>query len=156
MLLMTMTIVPRANQACAAATTTQMRAAGLTAPPATFGASEWTAVDLVERARGTSPDRAAAWRQINGRLASSTMPIMIGFVALGISGYTRKIAIFSATWVLMLYIAALRSAASSNYRPPSLESVWMVNAIFALAGLWLVWIRPRPDDSGSESRLPMP
>lgn len=81
---------------------------------------------------------------------------MIGFVALGISGYARKIAIFSGVWVLTLYVAAVRATVSSPTQGPPTESVWMVNAIFTVAGLSLVWLRPRPDDSGPESRLPMP
>ena len=124
------------------------------APP---GPAEWTFTDLLDRAAGTSPtDQALARKQLTSRLTTATLPIMLGFLALGISGYSRKIAIFSGVWVLVLYFAALRAAAPSSYRAPSIESVWLVNALFALAGLWLVWIRPRPDDTGSETHITAP
>ncbi len=155
MLLLTMIVVPRANQVFRASVAERLRAHQTVAEP-TAGPSEWSLTDLMGRASATSPDRDVAWQQISGRLAASTLPIMIGFVALGISGFPRKIALFSGVWVLMLYFAALRSAAPSSYRPPTVESVWLVNALFTVAGLWLVWIRPRPDDSGNTSRLPMP
>lgn len=154
MLLLTMTVVPRSNQIYRVSIAERLGAdhGAATAP----GPSEWSLTDLISRASGTSPDRDAARQQISGRLAAATLPIMIGFVALGISGFRFKIALFSGVWVLMLYFAALRSAAPSSYRPPTVESVWLVNALFTLGGLWLIWLRPRPDDSGSESRMPMP
>ena len=157
MLIMTMMVVPRANQefrsSIAGRLTTRGRASALPPP----GPAEWTFTDLLERAAGTSPtDQARARNELRSRLTSATLPIMLGFLGLGVSGYPRRIALFSGVWVLILYFAALRAAAPSSYRAPSIESVWLVNAVFTLAGLWLVWIRPRPDDSGPESRLPMP
>lgn len=156
LLIVTMSIVPRTNQAYRDSVAERLAQAGRPVGPPTFGASEWTFTDLVRRAQGPPPDRSFARRQLSSRLLISTAPIMIGFVALGISGFTRKIALFSGVWVLVLYIAAVRSTAPSAYQGPAIEYVWMVNAIFTLGGLWLIWLRPRPDDSGSESRLPMP
>ena len=153
---LTMSIVPRTNQAYRDSVAERLGGSGRIVGPLTFGASEWTFTDLVQRAMGPPPDRSFARRQLSSRLLISTAPIMIGFVALGISGYARKIALFSGVWVLMLYIAALRSTVASAYQGPPPERVWMVNAIFTIAGLWLVWLRPRPDDRGPESRLPMP
>ena len=157
MLILTMTIVPRANQVFRSSLAERLTALGRASALAPPGPAEWTFTDLLDRAAGTSPtDQALARKQLTSRLTTATLPIMLGFLALGISGYSRKIALFSGVWVLVLYFAALRAAAPSSYRAPSIESVWLVNAVFTLAGLWLVWIRPRPDDTGPESRLPMP
>ena len=156
MLILTMSVVPRTNQAYRDSVAARLGASGQMAGPPTFGASQWTFTDVVRRAVGQPPDQSLARRQISSRLLISTAPIMIGFVALGISGFARKIALFSGVWVLVLYIAAVRSTVSSSYQGPPIESVWLVNAIFTIGGLWLVWLRPRPDDSGPESRLPMP
>ncbi len=159
MLSMTMSILPLATQSYRASVAERLRAAGRTAQAetVTLGSSEWTFTDLIRHAASASPaDRARARQEFAKRLTTATMPIMLGFMGLGISGYTRKIALFSGIWVLILYFAALRAAASSSYHPPSIQAVWLVNAIFTLGGLWLVWIRPRPDDSRPEARLPMP
>ncbi len=154
MLLLTMVVVPQSNQLFRTSVAERLRANHTVAAP-TLGPSEWSLTDLISRASGTSPERDAARQQISARLAASTLPIMIGFVALGISGFRFNIALFSGTWVLMLYFAALRSAAPSSYRPPTVESVWLVNAVFTLGGLWLIWLR-RPPVDGSEMRVPMP
>jgi lipopolysaccharide export LptBFGC system permease protein LptF len=147
-----MSVVPRTNQAYRNLVSGRLGGSAQLAP----GAAEWTFTDLVRRSAGPPPERAAARRQLSSRLLISTAPIMIGFVALGISGFRRKIALFSGVWVLVLYIAAVRSTVASAYQSPPAESVWMVNAIFTIGGLWLVWLRPRPDDSGPVSGLPMP
>ena len=151
MLIMTMSILPLANQAYRASVADRLRASGQTAQAetVTFGSSEWTFTDLIRHAASASPEseRARARQEFAKRLTTATMPIMLGFMGLGISGYTRKIALFSGIWVLILYFAALRAAASSSYHPPSIQGVWLVNVTFTLGGLWLVWLRPRPDDS---------
>jgi hypothetical protein len=155
MLIMTMVVVPRANQVFRESVAEKLRVESTMTKP-TLGPAEWSLTELIGRTRGSSADREAAWQQISARLVASTLPIMIGFVALGISGFPPRIAVFSGVWVLMLYFVVLRSAAPSSYRPPTVESVWLVNAVFTVAGLWLIWLRPRPDDSGSASRMPMP
>jgi hypothetical protein len=104
--------------------------------------------ELISRATSASADRHAARQQLSGRLAASTLPIVIGFVALGISGFPQRIALFSGCWVLMLYVAALRAAAPTSNHAPALSNVWLVNVVFALGGLGLVCIRPRSDDRG--------
>jgi hypothetical protein len=151
LLVVTMSVVPRANQTYRNVVSARLGGSY----HLETGGTEWTFVELARRAVGTSPDRSSARRQLSTRLLISTAPIMIGFVALGVSGFTRKVALFSGVWVLVLYIAAVRSTVASAYQSPPAESVWMVNAIFTIGGLWLVWLRPRPDDSGPESRLPM-
>ena len=157
MLILTMTIVPRANQVFRSSLAERLTALGRASALPPPGPAEWTFSDLLERAAGASPtDQARARKQLSTRLATATLPIMLGFLALGISGYSRKIALFSGVWVLVLYFAALRAAAPSSYRAPSIESVWLVNSVFTLAGLWLAWIRPRPDDTGSKTHITMP
>jgi len=152
MLSMTMSILPLATQAYRASVADRLRASGriVQAETVTFGSGEWTFTDLIRHATSASSeadhDRARARQEFAKRLTTATMPIMLGFMGLGISGYTRKIALFSGVWVLILYFAALRAAASSSYHPPSIQGVWLVNMIFTLGGLWLVWLRPRPDD----------
>ncbi len=86
------------------------------------------------------------------RFAASTLPIALGFVALGIAGYERMHSLFNGMWMLMLYIAALRAAGSSSFVGPSVRGVLLVNAAFVLAGLCLVWLRPNPIDSDLEPK----
>jgi hypothetical protein len=152
LLVVTMSVVPRANQTYRNAVSARLGGSY----HLETGGTEWTFSDLVRRAVGPSPDRAVARRQLSSRFLISTAPIMIGFVALGISGFAPKIALFSGVWVLIFYIAAVRSTALSASQGPAVESVWMVNALFTLGGLWLVWLRRQPHDSGSQSHLPMP
>ena len=149
MMTVTFSVVPRANHAYAASVHEQLKAAGR---PSTvsFGQGEWTFTELVRRARGATAerDRVYARQALGMRLATSTLPIVLGFLALGIAGYERTHVLFLGMWVLVLYIAALRAAGSSSFIGPSVRGVWLVNAAFVLAGLWLVWLRPSPLSDG--------
>ena len=111
-----------------------------------FGPSEWTFTELVQKARSSTSerDKAAARQAIGMRLAQSTWPIVLGFLALGIAGYERMTSLSLGVWLLMFYVAAIRSAAPSSFQGPSVRSVWLVNATFVLAGLCLVRLRPNP------------
>jgi hypothetical protein len=141
MLVIVLSIMPRANLAYRDAVFAKVSATaapGEKAPTVTFGASEWTFTELVRKSiGGESP---IARNILSNRLATCTAPIMLGLVALGISGYSWKIALFNGVWVLMFYVAALRAVAPSSYRGPSAGGVWLVNALFALGGLCAVFI----------------
>ena len=77
---------------------------------------------------------------------------MLGFLALGIAGYERSHSLFLGLWLLMFYVAALRATVSSSGSGPSVRGVWLVNVLFALAGLWLVWLRPEPLETDREPK----
>jgi hypothetical protein len=144
----TLSIVPRTNQAYRKAVHEQLKAPGAPALDS-LGSGEWTFTELVRRARGETPERerAAARQALGMRLATSTLPIVLGFLALGISGYPWMHSLFLGMWVLMFYIAGLRAAAPSPFQGPSVRGMWVVNAAFVLVGLWMVWFRPSPTDS---------
>jgi hypothetical protein len=140
-----LSVVPRANHAYAVSVYEQLKAAGR--PTAvSFGAGEWTFTELVAMAQSESSerDRARARHMLGMRLATAGAPIMLGFLALGIAGYERQHSLFNGLWLLMFYAAALRAVAGSSHTGPSIAGVWLVNAVFCLAGLWLVWLRPTP------------
>jgi hypothetical protein len=145
MMVVTLSVVPRANDVYARSVAGQLKAAGRPAV-VSFGSSEWRFTELVQRTRSETSerDRETARQVLGMRLAQSTWPIMLGFLALGIAGYERVHALFMGVWVLIFYIAALRAAAPSSFQSPSVRGVWLVNAAFVLAGLCLVWLRPNP------------
>lgn len=144
-----LSVVPRANHAYAVSVHEHLKAAGKPAM-VSFGPGEWTFTELVQKARSETSerDRAIARQLLGMRLATSTLPIALGFMALGIAGYERQHSLFMGVWLLIIYVAALRGAASSSYIGPSVAGVWLVNAVFCLAGLWLVWLRPSPLEDG--------
>jgi hypothetical protein len=152
MMVVTFAVVPHANHSYSLSVNEQLKAAGRPAP-VSFGAGEWPFAELVAKASGKSSERdtATARKVLSLRLAASTLPIVLGFVALGIAGYERQHSLVNGIWILMLYFAALRAVAGSSQIAPSLSRVWLVNGVFCLAGLWLVWLRPTPlkdDDKG--------
>jgi hypothetical protein len=149
MMAVTLSMVPRANHAYAVTIHQHLKAAGKPAM-VSFGPGEWTLAELVRKARSETSerDRATARQLLGMRLATSTLPIVLGFMALGIAGYERQHSLFMGVWLLIIYVAALRGAASSSYIGPSVAGVWLVNGVFCLAGLWLVWLRPSPLEDG--------
>ena len=88
MMTVTFAVVPRANHAYAASVLRRLKTAGR---PSTvsFGQGEWTFTELVRKARGATAERDRACtpqRALGMRLATSTLPIVLGFLALGIAG----------------------------------------------------------------------
>jgi hypothetical protein len=159
MLPMMMSIMPRANQAYREAVFTKLRAErSPNEAPAHLspGPAEWTFTDLVRKSLGPSSDRESrsARRMLSTRFATSTAPIMLGFVGLAISGYSWPIALMNGIWVLMFYVVALRAAGpSSTQAPPSVARFWLVNGIFALVGLVIVLVRRRANDGDPPIRF---
>jgi hypothetical protein len=144
-----LSVVPRANYAYAVSVSAHLKAAGKPAQ-VSFGPGEWTFAEMVQKARSETSerDRATARQLLGMRLAMSTLPLVLGFAALGIAGYERQHSLFLGVSLLILYVAALRAAAPSSGTNPSVLGVWMVNAAFCLAGLGLVWLRPSPLEDG--------
>jgi hypothetical protein len=144
----TLSVVPRANQAYRQAAYERLKAP---ADPAldSSGSGELTFTELVRRARSGTPERerSAARHALGMRLATSTLPIVLGFLALGIAGYPWTHSLFLGMWVLMFYVAGLRAAAVSPFQGPSVRGIWVVNAAFVLVGLSMVWSRPSPTDA---------
>ncbi len=144
----TLSVVPRANQVYRKAVHEQLKAP---ADPAldSLGSGEWTFTELVRKARSETPERerSAARHALGMRLATSTLPIVLGFLALGIAGYPWMHSLFLGMWVLMFYVAGLRAAAVSPFQGPSVRGIWVVNAVFVLVGLSMVWFRPSPADA---------
>lgn len=145
MLAGTFVVMPLANQAYSRSVEEHLKAAGRPSV-VSVGPSEWTFTELARQARGgtSERDRAAARQALGMRLATSMLPIVLGFLGLGIAGYERMHSLFNGVWVLMFYVAAMRSAAPSSLQGPSVRGVWLVNAAFVLAGLCLIWLRPNP------------
>jgi hypothetical protein len=144
----TLSVVPRANQVYRQALHEQLRAP---ADPAldSVGSGELTFTELLIRARSETPEpeRSAARQALGMRLATSTLPIVLGFLALGIAGYPWTHSLFLGMWVLMFYVAGLRAAAVSPFEGPSVRGIWVVNGAFVLVGLSMVWFRPSPADA---------
>lgn len=147
MMVMTFSVVPRANRAFAEAIDEQLKILGRPAM-VSFPPTEWSFTELVRRAQleTSERDRATARKYLGMRLVTSTLPIVAGFAALGIAGYPRMHTVFLGTWVLMFYLAALRAASPSSLHGPSLHGpsvrgVCVVNAAFVLGGLCLIWLR---------------
>jgi hypothetical protein len=112
----------------------------------TFGAGEWTFTELVRKSVGDGwPDAEVlrARAALNMRVIVSTLPIMLGFVGLALSGApSPKIALFNAVWVLILYVAAGLSLASSRSSGPPAASLWLINGLFSLAAICVTLRRP--------------
>jgi hypothetical protein len=160
MTVLTMSVVPRATTAYCDSIAAQLRAARPGEPAArpTFGREqEWTLTDLVRKSidGGSPPETALARRTLSNRLVIATMPIMIGFVGLAISGYSMRVGLFNGVWVLILYIAVGRAFARSSLAEPPVETVWLINALFTLGGFCLVFRRPGALD-GDRTRVPSP
>ena len=148
MITVTLFVVPRANQAYSQSLHRYLKA--VDQPSAvSFGPGEWTFTELVTKARSEASERerSAARHALGMRLTTSTLPIVLGFLALGIAGYPRMQSLFIGMWVLMFYIAGLRAAAASPFQGPSVRGMLVVNAAFVLMGLWMVWLRPSPADA---------
>jgi hypothetical protein len=157
---LTMSVVPRATAAFCDSAAARLRALNPGEPVArpSFGREqEWTFTDLVRKSidGGSPAENALARHTLSKRLALSTMPIMVGFVGLAISGYSMKIALFNGVWVVILYIAVGRACAQSSMAGPSIESVWLINGLFTLAGFCLVFRRPGAIGAAG-TRLPSP
>ena len=157
---LTMSVVPRATTAFLDSAAVRLRALhpGEPVTRPSFGREqEWTFTEIVRKSLdgGSPAETALARHTLSKRLALSTMPIMVGFVGLAISGYSVKIALFNGVWVLILYVAVGRAFAQSSMAGPSVESVWLINGLFTLAGFCLVFRRPGAL-SGDGTRLPSP
>ena len=148
MITVTLFVVPRANNAYAQSLHEYLKTVGKSGV-VSFGPGEWTFTELVSYARSetTERERAIARRALGMRLATSTLPIVLGFLALGIAGYPLMHSLFFGMWLLMFYIAGLRAAAPSPFQGPSVRGMLVVNAAFVLVGLWMVWLRPFPADA---------
>jgi len=148
MLTITFSALPRAKQAYRVSIyERQAGVLGSRHVPPVPGTSELTFTELVRRARsGKASEAAPAAREaLSMRLALSTVPVMVGFVALAISGYAGTGTLFVGVWIVMLYLGALRAAAGSSFEPPSAANVWLVNSVFAFVGLFAAWVQPRPE-----------
>lgn len=160
MTVLTMSVVPRATTAYADSLAAEWRAAhpGQAVMRPAFGREqEWTFTDLARKslAGGSPAETTLARRTMSKRLVVSTMPIMAGFVGLALSGYSLRVAVFNGVWVAILYLAVGRAFAQSRVTGPSIETVWLINGLFTLAGFCLVFRRPGAID-GDRQRLPSP
>ena len=160
MTVLMLSVVPRATTAYCDSLAAQLRAArpGEPVTRPTFGREqEWTLTDLVRKSidGGSPAETALARRTLSSRLVTATMPIMVGFVGLAISGYPMRIALFNGVWVLILYAAVGRAFAQSPTAGPTDARVWLINGLFTLAGFCLVFRRPGAIDA-DRHRLPSP
>jgi hypothetical protein len=143
---MTMSVIPRSNVAYRNAVFERLKdpsSADQRRP--SLGPAEWTFTELVRKSvRGSSNDEVQrARRTLNMRLIVSTLPIMLGFMGLALSGApSPKVALFNALWLVILYIAVAGAFAPSKTSGPSASSIWLINGVFTLAGFCLAFRRP--------------
>jgi hypothetical protein len=109
--------------------------------PAIFATS--VVCTLLMLTLSTLVDVGIASGTLGTRIAYSTVPLMLGLVALAICGYTWPIALLHGMWVLMFYVAALRAAGPSSSQGPAAARIWLVNGAFALGGFLVVLLRQR-------------
>lgn len=143
----TMSVIPRTNAAYRNVVFERLNdpssadRSGVTAGP-----GEWTFTELVRKSVGGGWSDAEVLRAratLNMRLIVSTLPIMLGFVGLALSGApSPKIALFNAVWLLILYVAVGLALAPSRSSGPSAASLWLINALFSLAAICVTLRRP--------------
>lgn len=162
MLTTMMSVMPRANQAYRDAVYAARQGERSPGQPAyvSFGPGEWTFTELVRKSLDASSERDArtARRILSVRAANATTPIMLGLVALAISGCRWPIAVMHGVWVLMFYVAALLAASppvmhGPAMRGPTAAGILMVNALFALGGLVVVLVRRPATNTDTNSRF---
>jgi len=149
----TFVLVPVANQAYRQTVLEQLRAPD-THMSLERGPGEMAFVELVKNARSEGKDGGPARRRLYSGLAVSALPLVLGIVAFGVADpkMTGGIALCSGFWILMIYAAALRSAAGSVSTPPSVGGLALVDAVFVAGGVWMTWIRAK--DVGSAASGP--